>query len=73
MKCNHDCFNCIYEDCINDTLLKTEREIQDYRDACIVVTGKMPKAHGSGKNVPRRGGRYTTNYFKLKEGKNEKT
>ena len=24
-KCNRDCFNCIYEDCITDTITKEER------------------------------------------------
>lgn len=58
-KCNRDCFNCIHEDCIIETPTKEEREMQDYRDACATVTGKVYKAHSSGtKNRGRKGGNY---------------
>lgn len=66
VKCNRDCFNCAYEDCQCDDITKTEREMQNYRDACITITGKIPKAHGSGKNVPRKGGRYTSDFLSRK-------
>lgn len=31
-KCNRDCFNCIYEDCIINTITKEEREESEKRD-----------------------------------------
>lgn len=33
MKCNHDCFNCVYEDCINDVLTPEELHEANKRDA----------------------------------------
>lgn len=30
MRCNHDCFNCIYEDCINDDVYR-EKSLYKYR------------------------------------------
>ena len=34
LKCNYDCFNCIYDDCLVDTktMTKEEREDAKYRD-----------------------------------------
>ena len=31
-KCNHDCFNCIYNDCITNVVTKAEREEIKQRD-----------------------------------------
>lgn len=60
-KCNRDCFHCVFPDCVQNGVTPIERMIQDYRDACVEVTGKIPKAHGSGKhNRGRGGGRYTS-------------
>lgn len=61
MKCDRDCFNCKFEDCIEDTLSRTERETQDYRDASITITGRIPRGH-RGKNLARKGGRYANGY-----------
>lgn len=59
MKCDRDCFRCKYDDCITDTLSKDERDMQNYRDASLIVTGYIPKGHSSGKsNRGRKGGRY---------------
>lgn len=57
-KCNHDCFNCVFEDCICESVSKDERFMQDYRDKCATITGKIPKGHGSIRNRGRKGGRY---------------
>lgn len=37
MKCNHDCFNCVYEDCINDYV----RKQTPYKD----LTDEQKKKH----------------------------
>ncbi len=59
--CDHDCFHCTLPDCIIETVSQIERQMQDYRDACIIVQGKIAKAHKSGsRNRGRKGGRYTT-------------
>lgn len=57
MKCDRNCFNCKFDDCIVNDVSPTERAMQRYRDASLTVTGKIPKAHG-GKNQGRKGGRY---------------
>ena len=59
MKCNRDCFNCQYDDCVIDKVSKAERDMQNYRDASITVTGHIPKGHyGGARNQARKGGRY---------------
>ena len=59
MECDRNCFNCKYDDCIADDITKEERDMQDYRDASLIVTGYIPKGHRSGKaNKGRNGGRY---------------
>lgn len=59
-KCNRDCFNCIHDDCIIETPTKEEREMQNYRDACATVTGRIRRAHGGGgsSKSKSRGGFY---------------
>lgn len=57
-KCNRDCFNCVFDDCICESVSKDERFMQDYRDKCATVTGKIPKGHRSSNNRGRKGGRY---------------
>lgn len=46
-KCNRDCFHCKYNDCINDTVSKDERFMQNYRDKCATVTGTVMDSHGN--------------------------
>lgn len=59
MKCDRDCFHCKYDDCITDEISKNERDMQNYIDASLVVTGYIPKGHMGGKhNQGRNGGRY---------------
>lgn len=56
-KCNRDCFHCQYDDCIMDDVSTEEKEMQNYRDASLTVTGYIPKGH-YGRKQGRKGGRY---------------
>ncbi len=40
-----------------DDITLAEYDMQNYRDACATVTGRIRQAHG-GKNKPRKGGKY---------------
>ena len=43
-KCNHKCFECEYDDCINNVLTKTERIEANQRDINFVgICTKNPK------------------------------
>lgn len=65
-KCNHDCFNCVFDDCVCDTVTKDEKFMQDYRDKCATVTGYIPKGHSSKKgNKGRKGGRYDSSILAI--------
>ncbi len=41
--CNMDCFNCPYEDCINDEITDFDRKTQDESDMKIFLDGMLPK------------------------------
>ena len=41
--CNMDCFNCPFEDCINDEITDIENINQDKLDAEIYLDGLLPK------------------------------
>lgn len=48
-KCNHDCFNCKFDDCINDSLTTTEIIECNQRDISLkeygyVLQGKHRKS-----------------------------
>ena len=59
MKCDRNCFDCKYADCVMDDVSQVERNMQDYRDASIMVTGNIPKAHRSkNSHKGRKGERY---------------
>lgn len=62
-KCNRDCFNCKYDDCIVETVSEDERAMQNYRDNSLIVTGCIPKGHRD-KHRGRKGGRYDTDHFR---------
>ena len=63
-KCDRDCFNCKYDDCIVETVSEDERAMQNYRDNSLIVTGYIPKGHASGHgNRGRKGGYYDTDHF----------
>ena len=65
-KCNRDCFNCIFDDCVCDSVTKDEKFMQDYRDKCATVTGYIPKGHSSGKrNKGRIGRRYDSSILTI--------
>lgn len=38
-RCNHDCFNCKFEDCVNDVLTQKERKEMKERDKNYVDYG----------------------------------
>lgn len=57
MKCDRDCFHCKFDDCIVDDISKEEKEMQNYRDASLTVTERIPRGHYS-KGQARKGGRY---------------
>ena len=40
-RCNHDCFNCKYEDCVNDTITQTEKMESNQRDFNFIDYGKV--------------------------------
>ena len=40
-KCNHDCFNCPFDDCINDVLTSKERKEIAERDKNYIDYGFM--------------------------------
>lgn len=40
-KCNHDCFNCIFDDCINNTITKEERMESKRRDENCTSYGRV--------------------------------
>ena len=44
--CNHDCFNCQYEDCINDKLSFEDVEMQDELDDELRVKRKLQELSG---------------------------
>ena len=50
VKCNHDCFNCTFEDCIDDVLTKTERMESSQRDrnftdyGIVILKGRPRRA-----------------------------
>lgn len=58
-KCNRDCFNCKFADCIIDDVSKYEDFMQKYRDASATVTGILPKAH-TGKNTRKNMNKHYT-------------
>lgn len=41
--CNMDCFNCPFEDCINDEITDIENRVQDNLDEEIYLEGLFPK------------------------------
>ena len=43
MKCNHDCFNCIYKDCINDDISKEEKNLIEEQDRFVWVSQEIEK------------------------------
>lgn len=43
-KCNRDCFNCIYDDCVIGTLSSKERKEIKERDKSIMSYGSVVKA-----------------------------
>ena len=47
MVCNKDCFNCIYEDCINDTF--THEDYKQFKNIDRIITGK-PQVERCGKD-----------------------
>ncbi len=58
-KCDRDCFNCKYDDCVVETVSQDERKMQDYRDKSLIVRGYIPKGHAGGSSKqPRKGGYY---------------
>lgn len=64
-KCNRDCFNCVFDDCIQESVSKDERFMQDYRDKVATVTGRI---HRGCRSVKRKGGRYESGMpFKIKQ------
>lgn len=40
-KCNHDCFNCTFDDCIVGTMTKQEREEAKQRDKDFTSYGRV--------------------------------
>ena len=42
-KCNHDCFNCIYDDCVIETISSEEREAIRERDKQYFTAIKMSR------------------------------
>lgn len=40
-KCNHDCFNCKFDDCINDVITKTEKMESIQRDKNFTSYGRV--------------------------------
>lgn len=56
MKCDRNCFDCKFEDCIVNDVSETEREMQAYRDQCAIVTGKpLPKSNRRNKRKQSKG------------------
>lgn len=43
-KCNHDCFNCKFDDCINDVITKTEKMESIQRDKNYTSYGRVVHA-----------------------------
>ena len=42
--CNHDCLNCTFEDCINDSITQSDRKEQDIRDTETIGSRKYGRA-----------------------------
>ena len=40
-KCNHDCFNCKHDDCVNDKITQTEKMEANQRDLNFIDYGKV--------------------------------
>ena len=43
-KCNHDCFHCKFDDCIDNTITKEERMESRKRDANYQTYGRVVHA-----------------------------
>ena len=43
-RCNHDCFNCKFDDCKNDTITRTEKMESSKRDRDYTYYGQVLKA-----------------------------
>lgn len=42
-RCNHDCFNCKFDDCVNDTITISERAESRQRDINYMSYGNVIK------------------------------
>ena len=42
-RCRHDCFNCQYDDCVNETITREERAEARQRDIDFMSYGKVIK------------------------------
>lgn len=44
-KCNHDCFNCVHDDCIVEGISSEERKEMTKRDNGYFNTGEVKKLY----------------------------
>lgn len=68
-KCNRDCFNCFFDDCICDSLSEKEREDAKYRDAVYMNYGYVPTGKGhTSKRKKQRNYQAEDNFWDKEEG-----